>query len=206
MYFDELSCMKILNLLGWMLLFISIGQASCVKCPEPELVKEDGTANAGYVQYGIPLDSVPNGRDMLMYEVNLRAFSTSGDIQGVLSRINELDSLGINTIWLMPIHPIGSINSVNSPYSVKDFKAVGEEFGNLDDLRQLTDAAHAKGMSVIMDWVANHTAWDNAWVTDHPDWYTQDANGNIIWPAGTNWQDVADLNYDNAEMMPLNIG
>ncbi len=199
-YFHQFSPMRIFNLFCGLLLAFSMVQASCVKCPEPEITEDNGNDNEGYVQYGIPLDSVSNGRDTLMYEVNLRAFSTSGDIQGVLSRINELDSLGINTIWLMPIHPIGSINSVNSPYSVKDFKAVGEEFGNLDDLRQLTDAAHAKGMSVIMDWVANHTAWDNAWVTDHPDWYTQDANGNIIWPAGTNWQDVADLNYNNSEM------
>ncbi|MEY3598605.1 MAG: hypothetical protein RL521_1027, partial [Bacteroidota bacterium] len=189
-----------MNVLGWMLLFFSAAQAGCVKCPDPKPEVTETPDPSGYTQYGLPVDSVPNGRDMVMYEVNLRAFSASGDLQGVLSRIDELDSLGINTIWLMPIHPIGTVNSVNSPYSVKDFKAVGAEFGSLEDLRELTDAAHSKGMFVIMDWVANHTAWDNAWVTAHPDWYTQDANGNIIWPAGTNWQDVADLNYDNNEM------
>jgi 1,4-alpha-glucan branching enzyme len=192
--------MKMMNVLGWMLLFFSAAQAGCVKCPDPKPEVTETPDSSGYTQYGVPVDSVPNGREMVMYEVNLRAFSASGDLQGVLSRIDELDSLGINTIWLMPIHPIGTVNSVNSPYSVKDFKAVGAEFGSLEDLRELTDAAHSKGMFVIMDWVANHTAWDNAWVTAHPDWYTQDANGNIIWPAGTNWQDVADLNYDDNEM------
>jgi len=53
-------------------------------------------------------------------------------------------------------------------------------------------------MAVILDWVANHTAWDNPWI-EHADWYTQ-VNGEIVHPAGTNWQDVADLNYENQEM------
>lgn len=174
--------------------------AGCVKCQEPDPELPPVVTPTGYQQYGTPLSNVPVGRDIQMYEVNLRAFSSSGDIPGVIARLDELDSLGVNTIWLMPIHPIGTINSVNSPYSVKDFKAVGEEYGNLDDLRALTTLAHEKGMAVILDWVANHTAWDNPWIFAHPDWYTQDANGNIIWPAGTNWQDVADLNYDNAQM------
>jgi glycosidase len=102
-------------------------------------------------------------------------------------------------IWLMPIHPIGTVNSVNSPYSVRDYTAVGDEYGSLADLRQLTDAAHALGMGVMLDWVANHTAWDHPWI-DSTSWYTQDANGNIIHPPGTNWLDVADLNFNNPNM------
>ena len=134
-----------------------------------------------------------------MYEVNLRALSTTGDFQGVISRLDEIKALGINVIWLMPVHPIGEINSVNSPYSVKNYKEVNPEFGTLNDFKSLVDKAHESGIAVIMDWVANHTAWDNPWIVNK-DWYTQDGNGNIIPPAGTNWQDVADLNYDSQEM------
>lgn len=142
---------------------------------------------------------IPETDDVIMYEVNLRAFSTSGDLQGVLQDLDHIKSLGVNVIWLMPIHPIGNINSVNSPYSVKNYKEVNPEFGTLTDLKALVEAAHDKHMAVILDWVANHTAWDNPWITNKA-WYTQDANGNIISPEGTNWADVADLNFGNQEM------
>ncbi len=147
-------------------------------------------------QYGEPLQNLP--AHVVLYEVNLRAFSASGDLAGVTARLDELKALGVNTIWLMPIYPIGKINSVNSPYSVQDYLAVNPEFGTLDDLRALTDAAHQRGIAVILDWVANHTAWDNPWIKNK-DWYTQ-KDGKIISPEGTGWADVADLNYDNAEM------
>lgn len=138
-------------------------------------------------------------QDRVFYEVNLRAFSSDGDLQGVLDKLDHIESLGVNVIWLMPIHPIGTINSVNSPYSVQDYTAISTEYGTLDDFKALVEAAHDRGMAVVMDWVANHTAWDHPWITN-VDWYTQDANGNIIHPAGTNWQDVADLNFDNPAM------
>ena len=150
-------------------------------------------------QYGNPFQSVPSTDDIILYEVNLRAFSSTGDLQGVINKLDHLQSLHVNVIWLMPIHPIGTINSVNSPYCVKDHKAVSAEYGDLSRLRQLTDAAHARGMAVIMDWVANHTAWDHPWMSN-TSWYTQDANGNVIMPPGTNWADVADLNFDNTDM------
>lgn len=150
----------------------------------------------------IPQDTVAGDfaiKDIVMYEINLRAFSTTGDIQGVTNRLDELESLGVNVIWLMPIHPIGSINSVNSPYSVRDYLAVSPEYGTLDDLINLTREAHTRNISVIMDWVANHTAWDNLWI-NNTSWYTQDGSGNIVSPPGTNWADVADLNFSNADM------
>ena len=152
----------------------------------------------GLTQYGTPMEILPETEDIVMYEVNMRAFSQTGDFQGVLDRIDEIDALGINVLWLMPIHPIGQINSVNSPYSVQNYLQVNPEFGTLEDLRNLIDAAHERDMAVIIDWVANHTAWDNPWITNK-DWYTQD-NGEIIHPPGTNWQDVADLNFANEDM------
>ena len=163
--------------------------------PEHNNGESDSTSN----QYGTPFGNMPATGDIVMYEINLRAFSASGDLQGVINRLDALDSLGVNVIWLMPIHPIGEIKSVNSPYSVKDYKAVSPEYGTLQDLRKLTDEAHAMDMAVIMDWVANHTAWDNEWI-QNKSWYSQDESGNIIHPPGTNWEDVADLDYSNAEM------
>ena len=67
------------------------------------------------------------------------------------------------------------------------------EFGTLTDLRALVDGAHSKNMSVILDWVANHTSWDNPWITTHSDWYLKNAAGTIISPPGTGWNDVAQL-------------
>ncbi|MGB5983174.1 MAG: alpha-amylase family glycosyl hydrolase [Nonlabens sp.] len=155
---------------------------------------------ADYQQYGTPFNAVPETSDVIMYEVNLRAFSNSGTIQGVINKLDHIEQLGINTIWLMPIYPQGMLRSVGSPYAVRNYKEVGNEYGDLAALRRLTDAAHARGMTVILDWVANHTAWDNPWINEHPEWYTKDSAGRIIHPAGTNWQDVADLNFDVQEM------
>lgn len=143
---------------------------------------------------------MPETEDAVIYEVNLRAFSSTGDLPGVISRLNEIKALGVNTIWLMPIYEEGVVNSVHSPYCVKDYKKVSAEYGSLEDLRTLTTQAHQLGMSVILDWVANHTSWDNTWITEHPEWYSQNAAGNIIIPPGTNWNDVADLNFNQAEM------
>ena len=142
---------------------------------------------------------VPNISDIVMYEINERAFSTSGNFAGILPRLDSIKALGVNVIWLMPIHPIGIIKTVNSPYCIKDFEAVSPEYGTLEEFKNLVAEAHKRKIAVILDWVANHTAWDNPWIA-RKDWYSQDANGNIIRPAGTNWQDVADLNFDNQEM------
>lgn len=154
------------------------------------------------VQYGVPFAAVPDPDKSVIYEVNIRAFSEAGNFQGVIDKLDYLQSLGINTIWLMPIHPVGQVKSaggLGSPYAVKNYLEVNTEFGDLAKLRELVQKAHDRNMAVILDWVANHTAWDNPWISNKS-WYTQDASGNIIIPAGTNWQDVADLNFNNYDM------
>lgn len=147
--------------------------------------------------------------EVVMYEVNLRAFSQAGNLAGVTARLDDIKRLGVNVIWLMPIFPVGverSAGGLGSPYAVRDYQAVGAEYGNLADLQALVQAAHAKGMGVVLDWVANHTAWDHAWISQHPNWYTRDGNGTILHPPNTNWLDVADLDFTNDSMRLAMIG
>ncbi len=160
------------------------------------------------VAFAAPFTGVPATKDLVMYEVNMRAFSAEGNFKGIQARLDSIKALGVNVLWLMPIHPIGVLNSVGqmgSPYSIKNFTEVSAEYGTLADLQNLVKEAHNRNMAVIIDWVANHTAWDNPWITAHPEWYTKDAAGKIIIPAGTNWNDVADLNFDNAIMRTFMI-
>lgn len=150
-------------------------------------------------QYGTPYAQVPDPQDAGIYQVNLRAFSKEGNFKGVQNRLDAIKALGVNVLYLMPVYPVGTVNSVNSPYCIKNFSAVNTEFGTLDDLRALVAAAHDRGLAVILDWVANHTAWDHPWIANKS-WYQQDAGGNIISPPGTGWKDVAQLNYNNADL------
>jgi len=143
---------------------------------------------------------VPDAADVVMYQVNPRVFAPQQSLRAVTARLDSIRDLGVNVVWVMPIYPIGEEKSKNSPYSIRDYGAVAPEFGTIDDLRTLVDECHRRGMCLIMDWVANHTAWDHAWVKNHPEWYTHDSLGNIVFPPGTDWTDVADLNYDNRDL------
>ena len=149
-------------------------------------------------QYGVPFKNVPDKRDVSLYQVNMRVFSKQGDFKGVLSRLDSIKALGINVIYLMPIHPVGIVKTSNSPYCVKDYKAINAEFGSIKELREIVEGAHKRKMAIILDWVANHTAFDNKW-TVNKEWYQQDSAGNIVSPA-MGWNDVAQLNFNNAAM------
>ena len=151
------------------------------------------------VQYGIPFNKVPDRRDVTIYQVNIRTFSEKGNLKGVTDRLDSIKALGPNVIYLMPIYPVGKIKSVNSPYCIQDYSVVNPEFGTLDDLRTLVDEAHRRNMAVILDWVANHTSYDNVWIKNKS-WYSQDANGNIISPPNMGWNDVAQLDFSNQNM------
>lgn len=142
----------------------------------------------------------PAIEDIVMYEINIGAFSNTRNFQGIINKLDDIKALGINTIWLMPMHPVGAVNSFGSPYCVRNYLEVNPNYGTTSTLKQLVTKAHQRNISVILDWVGNHTAWDNPWITQHPDWYTRNSSGQIISPAGTTWNDVADLNYNNAQM------
>ena len=136
-----------------------------------------------------------------IYEVNIRQFSEAGDFKSVTNSLPRLQKLGVGILWLMPIQPISKEKrkgTLGSPYSVADYKGINPEFGNSEDFKTLIVSAHKLGMRGIIDWVANHSGWDNPWIANKS-WYHQDYNGDVIAP-NRDWTDVAWLNYDNLEM------
>ena len=139
-----------------------------------------------------------------IYEVNIRQFSEKGTFHEFEQQLPRLKNMGIDVIWLMPIHPIGSENrkgGLGSYYAVRDYKKINPEFGTLEDFKQLVNKTHQLGMKIIIDWVANHSSPDNVWLDQgHKEWYTLDSLGEVQPTIGTDWWDVADLNYDNPEM------
>ena len=157
------------------------------------------TAAIAQHQFSSTTFIIPDRRDVSLYQVNTRAFSAGGDLKSVTARLDSIKALGINVIYLMPLYPVGTENSVNSPYCIKDYTSIAKEFGTMDDLKALVNTAHQKNMGVLMDWVANHTAFDHAW-TKNKSWYKQDSTGKIISPPGTGWNDVAQLNFDDKAM------
>ena len=141
--------------------------------------------------------------DAVIYQINTRQFTPEGTFRAAEAQLPRLQDLGVDILWLMPIHPIGEVNrkgSLGSPYAVKDYFGVNPELGTEEDFRSFVDAAHAQGFKVILDWVANHTAWDNPLVTDHPDWYETDWKGDFHPTPWTDWADIIDLDYSNPEL------
>ena len=148
-----------------------------------------------------PQFDMPDVADVAMYQVNPRVFAPEQSLNAVAARIDSIKALGVNVMWVMPIYPIGIEKGKNSPYCISDYKAIAPEFGTIDDLKRLVGVCHDHGMGLILDWVANHTAWDHPWLKAHPDWYTHDEQTDtIIHPRPWDWYDVADLNYDNKQM------
>ena len=141
-------------------------------------------------------------RDAVIYEVYLRSFSRQGDFRALEQRLPELKDLGANIVWLMPIHPVGELSRkgmLGSPYSVQDFYAINPEFGTLEDFKSLVKAVHTIGMKIVIDLVAEHTAWDSRLVMEHPDWFVKNEQGAITSPNPI-WSDVAKLNYGHHEL------
>lgn len=137
-----------------------------------------------------------------IYEVNIRQYTPEGTFNAFAEHLPRLKEMGVKILWLMPIHPIGEENrkgTLGSYYSIKDFKAVNPEFGTKEDFRNLVEAAHSYDMKVIIDWVANHTAWDAEWTKTNPEFYSLDEDGDFH-PPVEDWDDVIQLNYDNSEL------
>ena len=139
---------------------------------------------------------VPPGEpSTVVYECNERLFAKTNAFKAIEAYVPELNRMQVNVLWLMPIHPRGTVKSVGSPYCIKDHRAIDPAFGTMDDLRSLVNTCHGYGIRVVLDWVANHTSWDNPWVTAHPDWYQAAQTSDE-----RNWNDVTFLNYSNREV------
>ncbi len=136
-------------------------------------------------------------RRAVLYEMNVRQLTKEGTLKAAQRRLKGLAELGIDAVWLMPIHPIGEVarkGSLGSYYSVRDYTAVNPDLGTMADFDAFVTEAHRLGMKVLLDWVANHTARDARWLTEHPDWYEYE-NGEPKIPCG--WTDTAKLDYAN---------
>ncbi len=163
-----------------------IGQS---KLPDSEVSHPDWSSNAS------------------IYEVNIRQYTPEGTILAFVKHLPRLKDLGVDILWLMPVNPIGELNrkgTLGSYYSIKDYEAVNPEYGTLEDLKLLVDRAHEMDMKVILDWVANHTSWDNILTVEHPEWYEKDTAGNLVSPY--DWTDVLQLDYDQQELWDYMIG
>jgi len=138
----------------------------------------------------------------VIYEVNIRQYTPEGTFAAFEEHLPRLKDLGIDVLWIMPVQPVGvekRKGDLGSYYSISNYIDVNPEFGTKADFKSLVEKAHELDMLVILDWVANHTSWDNIWINEHPEWYTHDSAGNIVAPV-KDWADVADLNYDNQDM------
>lgn len=178
---------------------------ACVHVPTSELASETTTVADG--RYAptpyVEIDHPDWADDAVIYQINTRQFTPEGTFKAAQEHLPRLRDLGVDILWLMPIHPIGEVNrkgSLGSPYAVNDYFGVNPEFGTEEDFRSFVDAAHALGFKVILDWVANHTAWDNPMVTAHPDWYETDWKGDFHPTPWTDWADIIDLDYSNPEL------
>ena len=148
-------------------------------------------------------------KDAVLYEVNVRQYTPEGTFNAFTGHLPRLKNLGIDVLWFMPTFPIGVINrkgELGSYYSVKDFMDVNPEFGTLDDFKAIISKAHELGMYIMLDWVPNHTSWDNRMATDHPEWYMKDSAGRFTPPIGTDWTDVIQLDWSQKGLQDYMIG
>ena len=198
---------------GWALVVVQ-GVVACGDFGTPGATGEAEVLGSGAVR-----DSLVHpewSRNATIYEVNIRQHTPEGTLQAFRKDLPRLQGLGVDILWLMPIHPIGEVNrkggentnnyiaepgsgSLGSPYSVKDYYAVNPDYGTLEDLKAVVADAHRLGMKVILDWVANHTAFDSEWTTSHPEYFLRDSLGKLQPPLGTDWWDVTQLDWERAD-------
>lgn len=174
-----------------LLSLIIIGSFCCQVCfaqidSEKELLSQEACKGPAWL------------RDIVIYSIFPRDFSKSGDFLGVTQRLNQIKELGVDVIWLLPIHPIGELKkkgTLGSPYAIRDYEKINPDYGTPQDLKDLVTKAHELGLKVMMDAVLNHTAWDNVLMKDSS-FYRCNHEGQII-PPLPEWSDVAALNYSN---------
>jgi len=177
-------------------ILLVVGLARCRPSPDRAgSAAIDGVGEPAWVQ------------DATVYEVFVPDASEEGTFRGLIGRLDEIQQMGINTLWLMPIHPVGEkrrkddIGALGSPYSIRDYYTVNPDYGTKEDFRALVDSVHARDMHIIIDLVANHTAWDHPWLKKHPDMYSDGPIDGFTVPVlngdTTDWTDVVELDFDS---------
>ena len=180
--------------LRWALFFPLLLGAACQSAPNsaPEKEGPQGSPAAAFT-----VRHPAWAATATIYQVNVRQHTPEGTFRAFEASLPRLQKMGVGILWLMPVHPIGASHrkgTLGSAYSVRDYRAVNPDLGTLADLQHLVKEAHRLGMHVILDWVANHTAWDSNLTSEHPDWYSRDSLGQFR-PPVADWQDVIDLDY-----------
>lgn len=180
------------NLNKWvLLLFLFLVGWGCADIQRDE-VESDAAAHIEHPEWS---------KSANMYEVNIRQYTEEGTFKAFQEELPRLKEMGVDILWLMPIHPIGEEKrkgELGSYYSIKDYTAVNPHFGTMQEFKELVKATHEHDMKLFLDWVPNHTAWDHPWVEEHPEYYMKDSTGAITYEA--DWTDIAQLDYENREL------
>lgn len=160
---------------------------------------KQAAATAGWeAEPYVTLQNAEWTKNAVLYQINTRQFTPEGTFAAAQKQLPRLKALGVDILWIMPIHPIGAKNrkgTLGSPYSVKDYYGVNPEFGTMDDFKAFVKAAHDQDMKVIIDWVANHTAWDHPLANEHPEYYEKDWKGDFRPTPWQDWSDIIDLDW-----------
>lgn len=136
-----------------------------------------------------------------IYEVNVRQYTPEGTFNAFAKHLDRIKSMGVQTLWFMPINPISKFDrkgTLGSYYAVSDYTGINPEFGTIADWKKLVQTIHAKGMKVIIDWVPNHTGGDHHWLKEQPDFFVKDSTGKAA--MAVDWADTRQLDYSNAVM------
>ena len=174
---------------------------SCNQSPTSRMNNQSQSDEARYTPKNyVELKHPEWSKNATIYEVNIRQYTKEGTFKAFETHLPRLKEMGVDILWLMPIHPIGEKKrkgTKGSYYSVKDYLAVNPEFGTMEEFKALVKKIHGMGMYVILDWVANHSAWDNLLVEQHPDWYSKSPDGNFQPTPWYDWDDIIDFEYNN---------
>ena len=177
---------------------------NCDNTLQKKMINSDKEKNNLYApQPYVKIQHPEWSKNATIYQINTRQFTEEGTFVAAQKHLLRLKELGVDILWLMPINTIGKKNrkgTLGSPYSVKNYYEVNPEFGTIEDLKSFVNEAHKLGMYVILDWVANHTAWDNEFTVKHPEWYQRDYKGDFRPTPWWDWQDIINLDYNNADL------
>lgn len=136
-------------------------------------------------------------RNQVIYQVFVRNHTKEGTFRALINDLDRIQALGVDFIYLLPIHPIGVKNrkgTLGSPYSIQDYRLINPELGTIEDFKELVHHVHNRKMKIMIDEVFNHTSKDSRLLKEHPEFFFRDKEGKFANRVG-DWWDVTDLDY-----------